>query len=247
MKPRRPHRQRSIAPNPHSEFNKAKAARKAKAASKAYIAAPQRAKKQKLGKGQVAPISSNTASGTHGKAMQFCEASDEILLVGEGDLSFTKALVMPPRLLSPGKITSTVYDSREELLSKYPDTADANVKFLEEFSGNKSTEKKSDDEDGYDDNLSDFSDFDNDDTKLGTQTDEKIKLLFNVDATALEKTKHLRKRKFGCIVFNFPHTGSGITDQDRNIRQNQGIFFSFFLCKKYQRQANDSQNFLSVF
>ncbi|KAK7205535.1 hypothetical protein BZA70DRAFT_295313 [Myxozyma melibiosi] len=236
MRPRRPHRQHTIVPNPNSAFNKAKAARKAKAAAKAQVPFDTRTKKQKLGKGQVAPIGSSSGNGSNrngGKAMQFCEKLDQVLLVGEGDLSFTKALLKPPFAHPSGRITATVYDSKEDLLAKYPDTVEENIKFIEESTGAEA-ESDAEDKDSESDDFSDFSDFENDgeesQDKSGGFKDEKepAKILYNVDATALSKTKYLRKRKFDCCVFNFPHTGSGITDQDRNIRQNQELLVGFF-------------------
>ncbi|KAF9013611.1 hypothetical protein BDZ89DRAFT_1077010 [Hymenopellis radicata] len=51
--------------------------------------------------------------------------TDTILLIGEGNFSFTRALVRnpPPELthLPPGNITATAYDSEQDCCSKYPD------------------------------------------------------------------------------------------------------------------------------
>ncbi|KAJ3287414.1 hypothetical protein HK104_008635 [Borealophlyctis nickersoniae] len=53
-------------------------------------------------------------------------------------------------------------------------------------------------------------------------------VLFRVDATDLDGCKKLRNRRFTKIVFNFPHVGAGIKDQDRNIRINQELIRGFF-------------------
>jgi len=53
-------------------------------------------------------------------------------------------------------------------------------------------------------------------------------VLFGVDATALAKTPQLKGREFDRVVFNFPHTGQGITDQARNVRANQTLLLLFF-------------------
>ncbi|KAI9593656.1 hypothetical protein BDF19DRAFT_424277 [Syncephalis fuscata] len=53
-------------------------------------------------------------------------------------------------------------------------------------------------------------------------------VLFDVDGTELTKCKLLHNRKFTKIVFNFPHAGAGIKDQDRNIRVNQELLLGFF-------------------
>ncbi|WWD15590.1 hypothetical protein CI109_100012 [Kwoniella shandongensis] len=56
-----------------------------------------------------------------------------------------------------------------------------------------------------------------------------VKVEFGVDAGALEKCKSLGKgRKWSRVVFNFPHVGAGITDQDRNILTNQHMLLRMF-------------------
>lgn len=52
-------------------------------------------------------------------------------------------------------------------------------------------------------------------------------VLYSVDATALAKTAALKGREFDRVVFNFPHTGQGITDQQRNVRANQTLLLLF--------------------
>ncbi|KAG9294571.1 hypothetical protein G9A89_008050 [Geosiphon pyriformis] len=54
------------------------------------------------------------------------------------------------------------------------------------------------------------------------------KVFFEVDGTQLEKFKTLKGKRFDKIVFNFPHTGSGIKDKDRNILANQKLLNAFF-------------------
>ncbi|KAF9431999.1 hypothetical protein BGZ76_011427 [Entomortierella beljakovae] len=53
-------------------------------------------------------------------------------------------------------------------------------------------------------------------------------VLFEVDATKLNKIKSLKGKRFSKIVFNFPHAGAGIKDQDRNVVSNQKLMRSFF-------------------
>ncbi|KAG8990426.1 hypothetical protein FRB90_001760 [Tulasnella sp. 427] len=54
-------------------------------------------------------------------------------------------------------------------------------------------------------------------------------VVFGVDATKLEKCKEVMQAKGGWnkVVFNFPHAGAGITDQDRNILTNQRLLLGF--------------------
>ncbi|KAI8598291.1 hypothetical protein EDD21DRAFT_309614 [Dissophora ornata] len=53
-------------------------------------------------------------------------------------------------------------------------------------------------------------------------------VLFEVDATKLNKIKSFKGKRFSKIVFNFPHAGAGIKDQDRNVVSNQKLMRAFF-------------------
>jgi 25S rRNA (uracil2634-N3)-methyltransferase len=54
-------------------------------------------------------------------------------------------------------------------------------------------------------------------------------VLFGVDAGKASAQKAVRNRgPFDRIIFNFPHTGSGIKDQKRNVLQNQDLLRSSF-------------------
>ncbi|EDR15301.1 uncharacterized protein LACBIDRAFT_228395 [Laccaria bicolor S238N-H82] len=54
-----------------------------------------------------------------------------------------------------------------------------------------------------------------------------VHVLFGVDGTKLEKHSALKGKKWDRIVWNFPHAGKGITDQDRNILSNQMLILGF--------------------
>jgi 25S rRNA (uracil2634-N3)-methyltransferase len=53
-------------------------------------------------------------------------------------------------------------------------------------------------------------------------------VLYKVDATKLSLTPELKSKRFDKIIFNFPHVGAGIKDQDENIRANQHLLLEFF-------------------
>ncbi|KAI7820846.1 hypothetical protein BC939DRAFT_399180 [Gamsiella multidivaricata] len=53
-------------------------------------------------------------------------------------------------------------------------------------------------------------------------------VLFEVNATKLSKIKSFKGKRFSKIVFNFPHAGAGIKDQDRNVVSNQKLLRAFF-------------------
>ncbi|OBZ90613.1 25S rRNA (uridine-N(3))-methyltransferase [Choanephora cucurbitarum] len=50
-------------------------------------------------------------------------------------------------------------------------------------------------------------------------------VLFGIDAT--DFPKEIKKKKYTKIVFNFPHVGAGIKDQDRNVIANQKLLNGF--------------------
>ncbi|KAF9951971.1 hypothetical protein BGZ72_006633 [Mortierella alpina] len=53
-------------------------------------------------------------------------------------------------------------------------------------------------------------------------------VLFEIDATKLAKIKSFKGKRFSKIIFNFPHAGAGIKDQDRNVVSNQKLMRAFF-------------------
>ncbi|BFZ61175.1 hypothetical protein YB2330_002234 [Saitoella coloradoensis] len=67
-------------------------------------------------------------------------------------------------------------------------------------------------------------------THIQTLKDLGAIVLHEVDATKLDKNKTLKGlgKKYDCVVFNFPHVGAGIKDQDRNIAVNQKLLLGFF-------------------
>ncbi|KAJ6523542.1 hypothetical protein B0H19DRAFT_648072 [Mycena capillaripes] len=118
-------------------------------------------------------------------------ATDKILLIGEGNFSFARALVRdaPGELehLPPKNITATAYDTEEECYEKYPEA----VEIVQ-----------------------------------GLRT-AGVEVLFGIDATQLSKVATFKGKKWDRIVWNFPHAGKGITDQDRNILSNQLLILGF--------------------
>ncbi|KAJ6520203.1 hypothetical protein C8R45DRAFT_887357 [Mycena sanguinolenta] len=120
-------------------------------------------------------------------------ATDKILLIGEGNFSFARALVKdgPAELehLPAKNITATAYDTEEECYDKYSEAAEI-VKELRTAG---------------------------------------VEVFFGVDATQLGRVSTFKGKKWDRIVWNFPHAGKGITDQDRNILSNQMLILGF-LC-----------------
>ncbi|KAI9353366.1 hypothetical protein DFJ73DRAFT_828352 [Zopfochytrium polystomum] len=70
------------------------------------------------------------------------------------------------------------------------------------------------------------------DEHLETLTCSDATVLFGIDATKLGTQRVLKGKTFDRIVFNFPHAGAGVKDQDRNIRINQELCLGFFEAAK---------------
>ncbi|KAI0323058.1 hypothetical protein OF83DRAFT_1090509 [Amylostereum chailletii] len=117
--------------------------------------------------------------------------TDKILLVGEGNFSFSRALaLLPPsdlEHLPSTNIFATAYDSEDECYAKYPDAIEC----------------------------------------VSALRAKGVHVLFGVDATRLDKCVALKGKRFDRIVWNFPHAGKGIADQDRNILSNQVLILGF--------------------
>mmetsp|Transcript_16383 Transcript_16383/g.45646 ORF Transcript_16383/g.45646 Transcript_16383/m.45646 type:complete len:320 (-) Transcript_16383:220-1179(-) len=130
-----------------------------------------------------------------------CYSADKrILLVGEGNFSFARALVENLGVQG-GSITATAYDTQEEAAEKYPDVLEITAELSE----------------------------------------KGAEVRWGVDACDLKKGVGISKNRLGraaiesgswrydVVVFNFPHAGKGIKDQEHNIRANQQLLAAFFL------------------
>lgn len=137
----------------------------------------------------------------HIKALVPFNRDETLLLVGEGDFSFASSLVRN-HLINPENLIATSYDSEEEIKSKYPGAED-HLLYLK---------------------------------------NEGSRVLHQVDATnipfALKLVNANRKKtgtklftpykKLNHVMFNFPHTGRGMKDVDRNIRDHQKLVLGYF-------------------
>ncbi|KAI5952677.1 hypothetical protein KGF54_003544 [Candida jiufengensis] len=152
--------------------------------------------------------------------------NDTVLLIGEGDFSFAKSLILQ-NFIKVENLIATSFDSYDELILKYPNTVEENLKFLEEKGGQVK--------------------FNVDATNLIQSLDlnlnskqkklkQRVKLFENVkpnetDEDDLEEDTNNntdKYKKLDYIMFNFPHTGKGVKDQDRNIRDHQNLIINYF-------------------
>jgi len=160
---------------------------------------------------------------------------DRILLVGEGDFSFSLSLAKHYGIAS---ILTTSYDDEQTLVQKHP-SAEKTVNALKHATSRLSQGPKrpehSDEVEG------EWNGFLSDDEIQRPSIDEErlksaqIDILHGIDATALSK-KHKKSlgahAPFTKIVFNFPHTGGLSTDVNRQVRANQELLVGFFNAAK---------------
>lgn len=131
---------------------------------------------------------------------------DHILLVGEGDFSFTRSLAIEHGCAN---VTGTSYDSLSDVQSKYPTFSDISRELADltppvplhhsidatKVSSYKHLRCRRDDDDAHN----------------GGDTD-----------------KEGEKEGWDIITFMFPHTGGISTDVNRQVRANQALLVKFF-------------------
>ncbi|BGP25561.1 DUF2431 domain containing protein [Rhodotorula toruloides] len=146
---------------------------------------------------------------------------ERILLVGEGNFSFSHSLLLPystasasssslptPQpFITPSLLLCTSYDSLPTASQKYPDL-DSHVSALREAGATVL--------------------FGIDATKLDDHKEVKEFCGMSGKGKGKEREDDGNRAGFDKIVFNFPHVGQGITDQTRNIRANQTLLLDFY-------------------
>lgn len=180
-------------------------------------------------------------SGKHGHAKQPMKLKvpfskhDKVLLVGEGDFSFSFSLAKHYEVAS---VLSTSYDDIETVVQKYP-AAEQTLHALKHATTVQRQRSGRQEDDN--DHEQDWNGFSSDDETRTSKVDKerlktmRLSILHGVDATALLK-KHKKSidphAPFTKIVFNFPHTGGLTTDVNRQVRANQELLVGFFNAAK---------------
>ena len=149
----------------------------------------------------------NGTSGSAHKPKVPFSKHDRVLLVGEGDFSFTLSLVQHHATAS---IISTSFDDYDALKQKYPSIDSALQKLVKPAGSNAH---------GSTDDWKGFSDDEVASTELDANVHppeaDGVIVLHSIDATSLSKAHRKAlgpHAPFTKIVFNFPHTGGLSTD-----------------------------------
>lgn len=136
---------------------------------------------------------------------------DRLLLVGEGDFTFARSLIEEDYIL-PENLIATSFDSLEELNTKYP---------------------------GVDEVLASLKEY-------GVRVEHNIDCMNLLTSMKMNsaKAKHTplfkNKANLDFIMFNFPHTGRGMKDMDRNIRDHQKLILNYIQsCKEFFKLVNN--------
>ncbi|QLG72502.1 hypothetical protein HG535_0D02100 [Zygotorulaspora mrakii] len=142
------------------------------------------------------------------------EKNQTLLLIGEGDMSYAKSIIEEGYVVPENLIVTSYDNSISELELKYPHSFHENYHYL-----------------------------------LG----QNVKLFFKIDAKNLTKSFKLSKKTpwnkvlgptwknkiLQNILFNFPHTGKGIKDQDRNVADHQELVLGYLRsCKELFELVN---------
>ncbi|KIX96898.1 uncharacterized protein Z520_07618 [Fonsecaea multimorphosa CBS 102226] len=161
---------------------------------------------------------------------------DNVLLVGEGDFSFSLSLKLHHKVR---QMVATCYDSKEVLQSKYPEVQKTTTQLQSD--GHQGDEI----DEGTNDNEDEWKGFSPSPPNSPIHKQPKdpnrildenpVHVLYGIDATKLSSAhkKALRPYSpFTKIVFNFPHVGGLSTDVNRQVRYNQELLVGFFQSAK---------------
>ena len=169
------------------------------------------------------------------------DSKDSVLLIGEGDFSFSLSLVTKCR---PAQVVATSFDSKGLVLEKYP-AAEQTIQQLDHAALSQLEVASITKQQSYatspsaEENWAGFSPVSSSDTDTedDSEREEEVrvatacKVLFGIDATKLsaQHKKVLRPHlPFTKICFNFPHVGGISTDVNRQVRANQQLLVGFF-------------------
>ncbi|KAL8772614.1 MAG: hypothetical protein Q9209_002275 [Squamulea sp. 1 TL-2023] len=126
------------------------------------------------------------------------DPTDRILLVGEGDFSFTHSLYAYHNC---HRLLATCFDSAATLVEKYPQST------------------------GY---IQELQDADREDETVNIQILNGVDATKLGRGGVGSGGKEVKKGRFDRVVFNFPHVGGLTKDVNRQVRCNQELLVNFF-------------------
>lgn len=187
--------------------------RKARSVNGKGFAASASSKKFKPSVGPITTATAAASASTKSRTVQPFEAGENVLLVGEGDFSFTLSLLSTPRSHDARRVVATSFDSERDCIAKYP-AAKENIRRIREIAraAGRGIEEEMD--------------------SKGRGAAGNGILRFGVDAGDLLSERLIRKwvevtGGFNKVWFGFPHVGQGHKDESRNILANQLLILRF--------------------
>ncbi|KIW97240.1 uncharacterized protein Z519_02632 [Cladophialophora bantiana CBS 173.52] len=178
---------------------------------------------------------------------------DKVLLVGEGDFSFSLSLKLHHNVR---QIVATCYDSKDVLQSKYPEVQKTTTQLQSLTRSNDVPTERQETSEGNEnatDTEEEWKGFSPSPPSSPVHEEQiedpsrpleeaTVKVLYGIDATKLSSAhkKALRPYSpFTKIVFNFPHVGGLSTDVNRQVRYNQELLVGFFHSAKSLLSSRD--------
>ncbi|KAK5098776.1 hypothetical protein LTS08_006154 [Lithohypha guttulata] len=172
----------------------------------------------------------SSAAGRQNPKIPFSK-HDRVLLVGEGDFSFTLSLVKNYKVSA---VLATSYDDEDTLKQKYPNI-NSTLNQIAKVGKGLSVEDLRTSDVGGDEEWAGFSSDEvanaTEDVSVASTKSAEVNILHGIDATLLSKAHRKvlsQYAPFTKIVFNFPHTGGLSTDVNRQVRANQELLVDFF-------------------
>ncbi|KAK5083026.1 hypothetical protein LTR05_006908 [Lithohypha guttulata] len=172
----------------------------------------------------------SSAAGRQNPKIPFSK-HDRVLLVGEGDFSFTLSLVKNYKVSA---VLATSYDDEDTLKQKYPNINSTLNQIAKVGKGLPVEDLRTSDV-GGDEEWAGFSSDEvanaTEDVSVASTKSAEVNILHGIDATLLSKAHRKvlsQYAPFTKIVFNFPHTGGLSTDVNRQVRANQELLVDFF-------------------
>lgn len=160
----------------------------------------QRQQEKQNAERELKPAKRKTVSPRSRRRVAPFQRDDTVLLVGEGNFSFTLALLSAPHHHPPHQVLATSFDTEDEVYAKYPDAREI-VARIRELAGSHAAQILA----------------------FGVDAGALHK------CAAVSGTRGDDTRRWSKVWFGFPHAGAGHKDEQRNVLSNQLLLLRFLV------------------